>query len=206
MGWYIQTRESRLYYKNKVGLKTQREVLLLVPAQLMLGRARTWEAWWKSLWQCRCQENVTLGYLLEMALEENEEQSWHDIYCQATARKCQEQHQPRFITFVDLNKAFDTVSRPGLWKIMAKIRLSCKLHIYFSAIPWGHESSSCWWWRNVKLLLCDEWCQAALCSSANSIQCDVFSHAQLRFQYKWLRYSHQLQDEWSTFQYPEIES
>ena len=25
-----------------------------------------------------------------------------------------------YMTFVDLNKAFDTVSRDGLWKIMAK--------------------------------------------------------------------------------------
>ena len=34
--------------------------------------------------------------------------------------KCQEQHQDLFTTFVDLTKAFDTVSREGLWKIMAK--------------------------------------------------------------------------------------
>ena len=34
--------------------------------------------------------------------------------------KCQEQHQDLFTTFVNLTKAFDTVSRDGLWKIMAK--------------------------------------------------------------------------------------
>ena len=34
--------------------------------------------------------------------------------------KCQEQNVDLFITFVDLTKAFDTVSRDGLWKIMAK--------------------------------------------------------------------------------------
>ena len=34
--------------------------------------------------------------------------------------KCQEQHQDLYMTFVDLTKAFDTVSRSGLWKIMAK--------------------------------------------------------------------------------------
>lgn len=34
--------------------------------------------------------------------------------------KCQEQHQDLYSTFVDLTKAFDTVSRQGLWKIMAK--------------------------------------------------------------------------------------
>ena len=34
--------------------------------------------------------------------------------------KCQEQYQDLYTTFVDLTKAFDTVSRQGLWKIMAK--------------------------------------------------------------------------------------
>ena len=34
--------------------------------------------------------------------------------------KCQEQNVDLNMTFVDLIKAFDTVSREGLWKIMAK--------------------------------------------------------------------------------------
>ena len=41
-----------------------------------------------------------------------------------TARKlqeiCQEQKLDLYMTFIDLTKAFDTVSREGLWKIMAK--------------------------------------------------------------------------------------
>ena len=34
--------------------------------------------------------------------------------------KCQEQNMDLYMTFVDLTKAFDIVSREGLWKIMAK--------------------------------------------------------------------------------------
>ena len=34
--------------------------------------------------------------------------------------KCQRQNVDLYMTFVDLTKAFDTVSRDGLWKIMAK--------------------------------------------------------------------------------------
>ena len=34
--------------------------------------------------------------------------------------KCQEQNSDLFSTYVDLTKAFDTVSREGMWKIMAK--------------------------------------------------------------------------------------
>ena len=34
--------------------------------------------------------------------------------------KCQEQNMDLYMTFVDLTKAFDIVSRKGLWKIMAK--------------------------------------------------------------------------------------
>ncbi|KAL8568047.1 hypothetical protein ACOMHN_000271 [Nucella lapillus] len=35
--------------------------------------------------------------------------------------KCMEQHRDLYTTFVDLTKAFDTVSRDGLWRIMKKI-------------------------------------------------------------------------------------
>ena len=34
--------------------------------------------------------------------------------------KCQEQNSDLYSTYVDLTKAFDTVSREGLWRIMAK--------------------------------------------------------------------------------------
>ena len=34
--------------------------------------------------------------------------------------KCQEQNVDLYMTFVDLTKTFDTVSRDGLWKIIAK--------------------------------------------------------------------------------------
>lgn len=35
--------------------------------------------------------------------------------------KCREQHQPLFIVFIDLTKAFDLVSRKGLFQILSKI-------------------------------------------------------------------------------------
>ncbi|XP_063584669.1 uncharacterized protein LOC134762229 [Penaeus indicus] len=34
--------------------------------------------------------------------------------------KCREQHRDLYTTFVDLTKAFNTVSRDGLWKILEK--------------------------------------------------------------------------------------
>ena len=34
--------------------------------------------------------------------------------------KCQEQNTDLYMTFVDLTKAFNTVSREDLWKILAK--------------------------------------------------------------------------------------
>ena len=37
--------------------------------------------------------------------------------------KCSEQNLGLYAAFVDLTKAFDTVSRDGLWKILA--RLGC---------------------------------------------------------------------------------
>ena len=40
--------------------------------------------------------------------------------------KCQEQNVDLYMTFVDLTKAFDIVSREGLWKIMAKFGCPAK--------------------------------------------------------------------------------
>ena len=40
--------------------------------------------------------------------------------------KCQEQNVGLYTTFVDLTKAFDTVCREGLWKIMAKFGCPAK--------------------------------------------------------------------------------
>ena len=39
--------------------------------------------------------------------------------------KCREQNMGLYAVIVDLTKAFDTVSRDGLWKILA--RLGCPL-------------------------------------------------------------------------------
>ena len=40
--------------------------------------------------------------------------------------ECQEQHQPLYMTFVDLTKAFDTVCHEGLWRIMEKFGCPAK--------------------------------------------------------------------------------
>ena len=40
--------------------------------------------------------------------------------------KCQEQNVDLYMAFVDLTKAFDTDSRKGLWKIMAKFGCPAK--------------------------------------------------------------------------------
>ena len=40
--------------------------------------------------------------------------------------KCQKQKVDLYMTFVDFTKAFDTVSREGLWKIMAKFGCPAK--------------------------------------------------------------------------------
>ena len=36
-------------------------------------------------------------------------------------QKCIEQHQDLHLLFIDLTKAFNTVSRPALWLILAKL-------------------------------------------------------------------------------------
>ena len=48
--------------------------------------------------------------------------------------KCQDQNMDLYMTFVDLTKAFDTVSREGLWKSMA-VWLSDQVHSNGEAVP-----------------------------------------------------------------------
>ena len=50
--------------------------------------------------------------------------------------KCREQQQPLFVSFIDLTKAFDLVSRDSLFKILPKI--GC-LHRLLNAIRSFHE-------------------------------------------------------------------
>ena len=50
--------------------------------------------------------------------------------------KCIEQNQDLYVLFVDLTKAFDTVSRPGLWAILS--RLGCPVK-FVSMIKAFHE-------------------------------------------------------------------
>ena len=49
--------------------------------------------------------------------------------------KCMEQHRDLYTTFMDLTKAFDSVSREGLWKITEKIRLPKHVHRNSPPIP-----------------------------------------------------------------------
>ena len=49
--------------------------------------------------------------------------------------KCQEQNVDLYMTFVDLTKAFYTVSREGLWEVIAKVWLPCQIHSNGAAVP-----------------------------------------------------------------------
>jgi len=51
--------------------------------------------------------------------------------------KCREQHQDLFMVFIDLTKAFDSVSRPGLWMILAKIGCPQKFINIIRAFHYG---------------------------------------------------------------------
>ena len=56
--------------------------------------------------------------------------------------KCLEQRQELYLLFLDLTKAFDTVSRPGLWSILSKLSCPPKLSAWYgpSTTAWRPES------------------------------------------------------------------
>ena len=55
--------------------------------------------------------------------------------------KCREQQQPLFIAFVDLTKAFDLVSRSGLFEILQKIACPPKLLAVITSFHQGIQST-----------------------------------------------------------------
>ena len=82
--------------------------------------------------------------------------------------KCQEQNIDLYMTFVDLTKAFDTVSREGLWKILAKFGCPTK---FIAMVRQFHDGML------ARIQNDGEWCQARLCTSPSSVQHDVLCHA-----------------------------
>ena len=57
--------------------------------------------------------------------------------------KCREQQQPLFLAFVDLTKAFDFVSRSGLFKILQKIGCPPKLLAIITSFHQDMQSTVC---------------------------------------------------------------
>ena len=70
----------------------------------------------------RLLEHLEQGHLPESQCGFRSERGTIDMVFAARQlqEKSMEQHQDLYMTFVDLTKAFDTVSRDGLWKIMSK--------------------------------------------------------------------------------------
>ncbi|XP_044176632.1 uncharacterized protein LOC122959374 [Acropora millepora] len=73
--------------------------------------------------------------------------------------KCREQQQPLFIAFVDLTKAFDLVSRSGLFEILSH-------HL----LPPGHAEHSLLRRGYVRTLPSQQWSEARLCLGTYSIR------------------------------------
>ena len=57
--------------------------------------------------------------------------------------KCREQQQPLFLAFVDLTKAFDLVSRSGLFQILQKIGCPPKLLAIITAFHEDMQRTVC---------------------------------------------------------------
>ena len=58
--------------------------------------------------------------------------------------KCREQKRPLYLAFVDLTKAFDLVSRDGLFKVLKKIGCPPKLLAIIKSFYDNTHGSDCW--------------------------------------------------------------
>lgn len=76
---------------------------------------------------------------------------------------CREQHQPLYMVFFDLTKAFDSVNRAALWNILLKLGCPQKFvnNLSPAATRW-HEGSCPQQWVNDRTLSCHHWSEARL--------------------------------------------
>src|ERR1044072_5573686 len=80
--------------------------------------------------------------------------------------KCREQHNDLYTVFIDLTKAFDTVSRDGLWKVLRKFGCTEKFTKILQSLHdgmLGRVSVDC-------ILSYYKWCEAGLHSRTYPIQ------------------------------------
>ena len=78
--------------------------------------------------------------------------------------KCREQNLDLYMVFVDLTKAFDTISRYGLWQILRKI--GCP-DLFVDIIRSFHEG-----------MVARVQDQARMCDGTTVIHISILSHAQ----------------------------
>ena len=64
--------------------------------------------------------------------------------------KCREQRIPLYISFIDLTKAFDLVSRDGLFEILPKVGCLSKANQHYRILLHWHEINSFIQWKFIR--------------------------------------------------------
>ena len=84
--------------------------------------------------------------------------------------KCQEQNVDLCSTYVDLTKAFDTVSREGLWRIMAKYGCPPKFITIVRLLHDGmNDGQSSGRWKLIRTIPGIKWSKTRLCPGPNAV-------------------------------------
>ena len=81
---------------------------------------------------------------------------------------CREQQQSLFLAFVDLTKAFDLVSRSGLFKILQKIGCPSKLLAIIISFHQDMQSGLLRW-GHFQCLPSQQWSKAGLCPCSSPV-------------------------------------
>ena len=79
--------------------------------------------------------------------------------------KCREQGMPFYVAFIDLTKAFDLVSRKGLFRLLEKIGCPPSYEAWWSP----SMRTCCVRWFDIGALPCLQRCQARLCPCSNIV-------------------------------------
>ena len=91
----------------------------------------------------RLNAHITPGVLPESQCGFRSGRSTIDmVFClKQVQEKCTEQNMPLYVVFVDFSKAFDTVSRVGLWQVLQKFGCTAKFISIIEALHTGMQAN-----------------------------------------------------------------
>ena len=88
----------------------------------------------------QCRRNLSW---ITMQISTIQKDNWPDLLCSIIKEKNREEQKPPFLAFYDLEKAFDSVPRPAMWKVLAHF-ISLVQGLHDGMTRKSSTTTNCW--------------------------------------------------------------